>query len=1192
MIIKRVAHLADIHISNDSRKKECQKIVIENTLTKLKELKINRIVISGDLFHDFLKSNNESKLLGGYFLNQCSKIAKVIITLGNHDYNAKSPKRKDTIQTVVDLMKNDNILYLNKTGFYEDENVIYAVFHHATKDSPYILYPDYNLDDENKTVINLFHDPINGSRTHTKQVFNDSHYINLSDFNDNISMLGDIHLQQIWNDDNGYPQVAYSSSLFQQNYGESPTNHGLLLWDISVKGKPVVESIDIDNEYIYYNIILDNKGGEIDYDNLDFSNQFIPKQFTHLKIHWNDLASNFNVTNRRKIKLYIKNNFPTVIELKFKDIKINGGVIKEDDYITNSIKKIHEPAVQREIFKNFLKEKGYDDQFIDEVLNIDSIITKRLNLTSDDRECYDWELLSWTIDNYRSHGDKTEINWENKDGIWQITGKNGQGKSNLLSSLQYLKYGKTLETKKKETFGDNRFINNKRDLNYCEVSGVYRINGIKYKIVKRTERKFDKTKTKLTGTPTTINYYQLDENNEVIENLNEEQRNLTQKIIENSIGTFDDFLRTALITGDTLNELLSMDEATFIDSILRDSGLDIFELKLNDYKEYKKQLYKKEEKIVIDPISSLDTIKQLEDNIKIKKIEIVQINKKILDTNDRLKKGTDLKEEEIKKLHKIDDQLTKLNIDTLRTTINNLIQEKDKKNNDIEILNQKIGSLKSNYDEVKYSTLLTEKNDIKEKIVGFKQQLNKYRDDLDLNDRKHSTFNGDILNINKQIDINKQNIINEQINIKTTISLKNNEKHNVIKNIDNQINNIKKEIEILEKAKICPSCDRELNKEAVDKIKNNILIKQQSINNLIDSKDTNVDVVRILNEISILEKELIDGNGKIDGFNKQIFNLTNDISLKEIEKQNIVNSNNIINSDVIKIKKDNDDINIKLTEVDEEISIIDIVIKEIKQRNDLITEKDNIPTQIEVIDLKIKIESDKFETYQLNEKMITENSIIQVKIDKFSVRLNELTKEKEVLQNLVNNINNVDIKGYENEIDLINFKLEKFKKQEREELVNKTYLECIHRDGLPKIILLKMRDDINIEISNLLTDVDFTVYFDEDMNLKMYNNCKPEAVINVISGCGMERTFISLVLRFALRSINNKSIGNVLFLDEITGKLLDESVDKFFDLIHKMKESIPKIVIIEHAHSDLLNADHIIDIIANSDGISTIEIKE
>ncbi len=1181
-----VSHLSDIHIPNDLKKLPISRIGLENTLVLLKKKQSDIIVIPGDLFDKFTHPTNEAKALAGWFLNECAKISKVIITLGNHDTNLKAKNRLDSVKTVCDLINNPNVVYLNETGFFEDKNIVWSVWHHPDKMSPWVKYNNTVVDPD-KVYIDLFHDPINGAKTFFGKEFNDPHYVNLKDFHGDCMMAGDIHQHRFFYKNNKL-FGAYPSSLIQQNFGESVDNHGFIVWDITDKTNLKAELIEVPNEYIYINHYINNSNNDFDFDNIDINIEV--REFTSVKIHWEDYSANMSKDNERKIRTHLKDKYgDKVIYVVFDKTRLNSTVIEENDYIANSIKNIDEQATQQDIFRQFLIDKKYDENFIDDVLKLDNIITNRLQL-SNDKNSFDYEILKIWVDNYRSHGDRSELNWENRDGIWQINGLNGVGKTNLISAIAYLHYGVILETKKKEKFGDNRFINNKRDLDYCEVGAIERINGVKYKIVRRTERVWDKTGTKITGTPTTVNYYMLDENENVVDNLNDVEKTKTQKIVEASIGTFDDFLRTSLVSADTLNSLLSMDESVFMDSLLRDSGLDIFEKKLAEYKEYKKETYKKEEKIVLDVLTEeqviLDNLQVIDD----KKKEIVEIEKAITLVEERISKGTEIKEAELKKLQNVDQALSKLSVEGITNDINKLLADREQKLKDIELLQSKIDVLKSEFDTDSYNKLLKSKDDKRSSISDLKQSVKNNRSDKDNTIQKISIINGEVITINREITSINGLIESEKKLIQGNIDLKEKEIINEYVKIDNKINNIKKEIDILEKSKICPSCNRELDGDGFKHILSSIELKKEEIVKLEESKKDNAEVSIIQAKINVLKEELISGNDKIKSLLTDITKKEALIIAKEESKITISKEVDAFDVTLITIEKNIGIKNEELTLIEEDIIKIDLEKKEVEQRQLLINEQNNIPLQIEVIDLKIEKNKKTFEDYNKNQAIIAENEKIQKVIDKYTQGLVMLDGDRQEKKNQISFINNSVIKQLVDKNIYISDRITKFKKQEKEELVNKVYTECIHRDGLPKIILLKMRDDINEELNAILCDVDFSIYFDEEMVLKMYHNVKPESIQNVISGSGYERTFISVVLRLALRSINNKSLGNFLFLDEITGKLVDASVPKFFDLIHKMKRNIQKIVIIEHAYAEELHPDHVIDVTLDERGVSSFEL--
>ena len=118
---------------------------------------------------------------------------------------------------------------------------------------------------------------------------------------------------------------------------------------------------------------------------------------------------------------------------------------------------------------------------------------------------------------------------------------------------------------------------------------------------------------------------------------------------------------------------------------------------------------------------------------------------------------------------------------------------------------------------------------------------------------------------------------------------------------------------------------------------------------------------------------------------------------------------------------------------------------------------------------------------------------------------------------------------------------------------------------------------------------DFNLYFDEELTLKLAHDIKIEAPQNAIESSGMERSFAAVALKIALRKINGKSRPNFVMMDEIMGKLLNASVDKFIVLIDNIKTQVDKLIIIEHIHP--INYDILIEISKNEFGVSSLKIE-
>jgi DNA repair exonuclease SbcCD nuclease subunit len=256
----KIAHFADVHIRNIERHEEYD-IIFQKIYDKLTSLKPDRIVIAGDLFENFIEISNEADIIASKFLNKLASIAKVIITRGNHDIRKKNINRIDSVETVVTIMNNPNITYLNKSDFYTDNNITWVVYEHTDKNNDPWLN---KVKDNNQIYIGLFHDPIQNSTTDVGKVFNDTRLKDINYFNNNDYLfLGDIHKRQFFRKNKS---AAYCGSTIQQDHGETIKNHGFLMWNIESPTKFTVDEINIENDYTFVNFYIEEM---CDYDNLN-----------------------------------------------------------------------------------------------------------------------------------------------------------------------------------------------------------------------------------------------------------------------------------------------------------------------------------------------------------------------------------------------------------------------------------------------------------------------------------------------------------------------------------------------------------------------------------------------------------------------------------------------------------------------------------------------------------------------------------------------------------------------------------------------------------------------------------------------------------------------------------------------------------------------------------------------------------
>ena len=190
---------------------------------QFKEIQPDRVVFTGDLVHSKNQVSPELIEMVRWTLEECSKIAKTIIIVGNHDMLENNLSRLDTLTPIIESMNNDNIVYYKDRGVYVDENidwVVYSLFEHNI---PPVIEKSNNI------KIGLFHGPIVGLYTDIGYKFETGYEVSKFDGCD-IVLCGDIHKRQIiYLDKTPIIQVG---STIQQNYGETINKHGFGIYDV------------------------------------------------------------------------------------------------------------------------------------------------------------------------------------------------------------------------------------------------------------------------------------------------------------------------------------------------------------------------------------------------------------------------------------------------------------------------------------------------------------------------------------------------------------------------------------------------------------------------------------------------------------------------------------------------------------------------------------------------------------------------------------------------------------------------------------------------------------------------------------------------------------------------------------------------------------------------------------------------
>ena len=93
-MINKLVHFSDLHIRL-FKDHELYKSIMMNMFKQWGEIAPDRIVFTGDLVHSKNQMTPELIEMVSWVLTECSKIAKTIVIIGNHDFLENNMSRLD-----------------------------------------------------------------------------------------------------------------------------------------------------------------------------------------------------------------------------------------------------------------------------------------------------------------------------------------------------------------------------------------------------------------------------------------------------------------------------------------------------------------------------------------------------------------------------------------------------------------------------------------------------------------------------------------------------------------------------------------------------------------------------------------------------------------------------------------------------------------------------------------------------------------------------------------------------------------------------------------------------------------------------------------------------------------------------------------------------------------------------------------
>ena len=258
------------------------------------------------------------------------------------------------------------------------------------------------------------------------------------------------------------------------------------------------------------------------------------------------------------------------------------------------------------------------------------------------------------------------------------------------------------------------------------------------------------------------------------------------------------------------------------------------------------------------------------------------------------------------------------------------------------------------------------------------------------------------------------------------------------------------------------------------------------------------------------------------------------------------------------------------------------------ERNKLVYEK--YQATIENLELKKESLLDKLKRYDEVQDVIKSNEQIESQIIKANLRLEELKREEQLVQQEIST-SRFKITNNLEKINSNNNLIIKISEEQQKEIKYKVYLELFGKNGISKRIMKSMMPLINSELQRLLQD---SCYFRLEIRISEKNEVEFWMIDNntqieklMTTGSGYEKTIASLALRAVMAKVCSLPKPNITVFDEVFGKISNDNLEMVYEFFIKIKEYFENILVITHNPMISNWADNIIKI-TKTDNISKV----
>ena len=546
----RIVHIADVHWRGLSRHEEYRK-AFTDFFNQCRELKPDIIYIGGDIVHSKTQGISPELIDNlSWWFTSMAEIAPTHIILGNHDGLILNKDRQDAITPIITMLSNDNLFLYKKSGTYPTgiPGFNWCVFSCFDEENYSKAAPV-----EGEINIACYHGAVRGSLTDTDWQLEGE--INLGTFeNYEFGMFGDIHKRQFLNEKG---TIAYCGSTIQQNYGESGEK-GFLVWDIRSADDFDVEFYPVKHDHPF--VTIDWQGS------VELTLQKCKTYPKGVRFRVRTNQSVTHVECKRLQGELVKHHKSKEVVFKSESTFDPRRVMVEN--ATLNQQNLRDSKTHKKMFREFYKDALMTPQTWEKVDSMIELYVDKLSGEDETLRNIQWEINKIAFDNLFSYGEGNVVNFDSLPGITGIFGTNARGKSSIIGSIVYTLFNST----DRGSIKNLHVINTRK--NMCKASIWLTINGQRYRIDRKSIKKNAKAGV---WAPTHLNFYKVDRDNNELEDLTEEQRRETEKIVRALIGNPEDFLLTSLASQGQMNAFIK-EKATARKQILTNFlDLEVFD---------------------------------------------------------------------------------------------------------------------------------------------------------------------------------------------------------------------------------------------------------------------------------------------------------------------------------------------------------------------------------------------------------------------------------------------------------------------------------------------------------------------------------------------------------------------------------------------------------------------------------------